>query len=44
MAGVVLGVKQIIVANCNFISLAALELAAPGSFVDLECHSQNNES
>ena len=44
MAGMVLGVKQIIMAACNFISLAALELAAPDSAMDLECRSQNNES
>lgn len=44
MAGMVLGVKQIIVAACNFSSLAASELAAPGSAMDLECCGQNNES
>lgn len=43
MAGLVLGVNQIIMAACNFISFASLELAAPDSAMNLECRSQNKD-
>lgn len=44
MTEMLLRVNKIITTACNFISLAALELAAPGSAVDSERHSQNKKS